>query len=139
MSISTQESPTIVAGVPLQIFVNRGWRDAKVLAILGQEALIEYQMPSFSGLRMLDLRTVLTEEYRDRHIRYEDLSSQWLQVIVDANQGWIGVPQQYRIPSKSPIARELPPPTVLLQQKLLGNGGGSLGACRQERATQGKV
>lgn len=38
--------PDIEAGNETQVFVNQGWRDAQVLAVLGNKALVEYEMPN---------------------------------------------------------------------------------------------
>ncbi len=118
---STQQLPSITAGQASQVFVNHGWRDAKILAVHGLEALLEYQMSRFSGLRILDLRTMVIEEdagsscvgvlCRDRSVRYEDLSVQWLATIVDARQHWIGTPLRGTPQGK------LPPPDVMLERK----------------------
>ncbi len=123
--LSLPQVPSIVAGLTSQVFVNRGWRQATVLATDDQEALIEYQMPHFSGLRILRLETVIIEECsdsyvgvvaRDRHVRYKDLSTRWLAAIVDANQTWIATPLRRSGASQEP----LPPPDVLLERKTAG-------------------
>ncbi len=123
--LPTQQVLSVVPGLASQVFIHHGWRDAKVLAILGQEVLIEYQMPRFSGLRILDLGTAVTEECadsyvgvlgRDTNVHYERLSVQWLRAIVEAKQEWIATPLR-----RAGTAREpLPPAEVVLQRRTAG-------------------
>lgn len=69
--------PTIVAGMAGEFYYRRRWRPAKVLAVRGQEALIEYQMGRSSGLRILWIPSLAEACDRDRPVRYDTLSAEW--------------------------------------------------------------
>lgn len=75
----------------LTIFANQGDRPAMVLAVLGDQALVEYQMPKGTTA----LRILASDDDGDgRTVSYTKLSLDWLKAIVDADTNWIGRPQQ---------------------------------------------
>ena len=80
------------------IWVNQGWRLSTVLATIGDEALLEYEMPNGSTALRIVPRSVehpinlRPQEYRN--VSYRKLSRKWLKVMVDCQMDWIGMPQQ---------------------------------------------
>lgn len=113
-------------GTHLQVYANQGWREARVLAALGDERLVEYEMPKgTTALRIYKLevdRSTLTGTYlpfarADSHytnVSYNRLPNKWLKAIVDAGQSWLGQPQQ-----SSTWERQ---PDVILRQRELTKG-----------------
>lgn len=82
-------------GDHLQILVNQGWRFADVLAVVGQDHLLEYEMPN--GTTALRLQTLDPETGRvlkERSYSYRDVPTKWLQAIEACGQDWKGQPQQ---------------------------------------------
>jgi len=84
-----------------QLLVNRGWRDAWVLAKLDDKVLIEYAMPNSStALRIAkeeDIKgkdSVYLQNYRS--ISYVSLPEKWLVALGD--EEWEGMPQRGRLP-----------------------------------------
>lgn len=84
-----------------QIWVNQGWRQATVLAILDDEALIEYEMPNGStSLRIVPLKSDLNGAIEMathrawRNVSYWRVPLKWLRRMVETNDMWIGSPQQ---------------------------------------------
>lgn len=85
-----------------QIWVNQGWRHATVLAILDDEALIEYEMPNgSSSLRIVPLKSDLDGAIEMQHgmrawrnVSYWCVPLKWLRRMVETGETWIGAPQQ---------------------------------------------
>lgn len=79
-------------GQYFQLFVNHGWREAVCLAIVGQEALIEYTMPKGTT----SLRIVKTEnpEYLVRNVSYRQVPIKFLRAVVDTGVEWDGQGQR---------------------------------------------
>lgn len=95
------EEKIVVAGDTFSIFVNQGEREGHVLAVLGDRALIEYEMPA-GTTAMLFAPAVTTwfnhspqfiHNYK-MSVSYKQLPKKWLQAIVDQNNGdWWANPQ----------------------------------------------
>lgn len=82
---------TLKPGDVTSLEVNQGVRDAVVLAVIGQQALVEYTMPGgTSTLRLLDDRPGKP----DRPVSYWSIPMKWLVAIQAAGQDWEGRPQQ---------------------------------------------
>lgn len=77
-------------GSVVETFVNQGHRDAVVLAVIGDQALLEYTMPK--GTTALRIVTAGADEYRQ--VSYRDVPLKWLLAIDAAGQDWEGRPQQ---------------------------------------------
>ena len=80
------------SGDCLSVFINQGDREACVLAAIGDEVLVEYEMPSGSTALYAAHRE--TPETPKRSVSYRTLPRKWRQAIIAAGQGWIGRPQQ---------------------------------------------
>ena len=98
-----------------QIWVNQGWRHAMVLAILEDEALIEYEMPNGStSLRIVPLMSDLEGAIEMatgntwRSISYWRVPLKWLCEMVRTGETWIGSPQQstFFVPSPAELLAE---------------------------------
>ncbi len=108
--------PPVIAGLSLEFWFNRDWREARVLAVRGTEALIEFRMPTFTGLRILDLLSLHAPEEqdcRDRPVRYHDLSCEWLQLLVEQRQQWFGL-----VVNGAGRRMRLPGPAEMLRQRV---------------------
>jgi hypothetical protein len=82
------------------IHVNRGWREAVVLAVLDGKALLEYEMPNGStALRVVPQDT--DDEMWYRNVSYRSLPKKWLRVLIETD--WKGRPQQSADLAPSPI------------------------------------
>lgn len=74
--------------------VNQGEREAEVLAIIGDQALIEYLMPNgTSSLRIVDRMDPDAKVYKN--VTYHRLPKKWIQAMDDAKTSWIGQPQNH--------------------------------------------
>lgn len=70
-----------------QIWVNQGYRDAFTLAVIGDEALIEYVMPRGSqALRIVD---AFTWE-GCKTVSYRAVPRKWLQAMEEEGTQWVG-------------------------------------------------
>jgi hypothetical protein len=79
-------------GYSCDIYVNHAMRKAYVLAIIGNEALIEYSMPAgTTALKIAEIRN--GEINGGKTIPYKNLPLRWLKAIVDSGQSWEGNPQ----------------------------------------------
>lgn len=79
------------AGDVTTLEVNQGHRDAKVLAVIGHQALVEYAMPGGStALRLLSD----VPGKPDRSMSYWSIPLKWLLAIDAAGQDWEAQPQQ---------------------------------------------
>jgi len=77
----------------ITLYVNQGRREAVVLAIIGQKALIEYEMPKGStALRFVNVAGTGNQQ----GVSYFDLPTKWLEAIVANGLEWIGRPQKRR-------------------------------------------
>ena len=94
-------------GDTLELHVNQGEREAMVLARIGDEVLIEYEMPN--GTSALVIAWVNDLSAR-KSTSYRSLPLKWLRAVVDAQSGWIGQPQPHWSP-------KLPPPSEMLAQR----------------------
>lgn len=84
-------------GDTLWVDVNQGTRSAVVLAVLGPQTLIEYDMPAgTSALRILE------DGKPDRSVSYRGLPIKWLRAVVEAGSTWTGIPQQTTWNAPSP-------------------------------------
>lgn len=89
--------------------VNQGWREATCLAVLGDDALIEYEMPSGTTA----LRIVLAADPDGTYINmsYYDLPKKWLREMAAWGICWIGNPQQQTLEQGPP-----PCPAKILEE-----------------------
>lgn len=72
--------------------VNQGIREAEVLAVIGDEALIEYQMPNGStSLRIVN--RLAPDERVYKNASYKSLPKKWRRAMDQAGSSWIGQPQ----------------------------------------------
>jgi hypothetical protein len=103
-----KEAEQYVPGEMLEIYVNQGYREAIVLAAIGNKRLIEYSMPNgTTALSFLDM----TDLSKRVAISYWSLPTKWLTAIIDQGAGfWTGNPQQN---SQGPV----PSPTEMLQHR----------------------
>lgn len=96
----------------LTLTVNQGDRDAVVLAVRGDQALVEYVMPKgTTGLRILSA----DGDDNGRTVSYTALSTDWLKAIVAADATWLGRPQQSG-------RRVLAAPAIILAERLKAKG-----------------
>lgn len=86
--------PRLLAGEAISVHRNQGDREAEVLAILGDEALIEYVMPNgTSSLNIVPVWEGMTHTYRA--VSYFRLPKKWAQALRDQSGNWTwGNPQQ---------------------------------------------
>lgn len=104
------------AGHYFLLHVNHAFRDARILAILGDEALIEYTMPN--GTTTLNILNVVdfTGQKREKvigpgkSIAYRSVPIRWLKTIVEDGYEWEGNPQTKRgkyadVPSAEDLLR----------------------------------
>ncbi len=80
-------------GYTFKLWVNHAERPAHVLAILGREALIEYNMPKgTTSLKLIEIRNGQIAE-GGKTIPYKRVPNRWLKAIVDGGYDWEGTPQ----------------------------------------------
>lgn len=72
------------------ISVNQGNRKAMVLAVIGNQALIEYVMPA--GSTALQIVTEGREQL-GRSVSYPSVPTKWLRAIQEHGREWEGQPQ----------------------------------------------
>lgn len=73
----------------LRVDVNQGMRDAYVLAVIGNEALIEYEMPSGTTALWV-IRADRPEPHKIRNVSYRSCPQKWLDAIEEAGTEWEG-------------------------------------------------
>ncbi len=73
----------------LTVNVNQGDREAVVLAVIGDEALIEYEMPAGSTA-MWVIHACYPHPGKIRSISYKSCPKKWLAAIEESGQEWIG-------------------------------------------------
>ena len=79
-------------GENLTIEVNQGAREASVLAVIGDEALIEYDMPR--GSTALRVVSAHDPDLVIRRYSYAAVPLRWLRAMLDVGSDWTGRPQQ---------------------------------------------
>jgi hypothetical protein len=80
-------------GYTFKLWVNQGERSAHVLAILGQEALVEYNMPAgTTSLKVVEIRNGQIG-VGGKTIPYKNVPIRWLKAICDGGRDWEGTPQ----------------------------------------------
>ena len=72
-----------------EVFVNQGWRPASILAVLGEEALLEYEMPAGTTALWIIGRTDKHAAHR-RNVSYRTCPIKWLKAIEDSGVPWTG-------------------------------------------------
>lgn len=85
-------------GQSITFWIQKGWRPGRVLAVIGQEALMEYEMPEgTTSLVFISADTQLTDEHvaKGTHFTrnpygYERLPLRWLKAIIDNDMEWLG-------------------------------------------------
>jgi hypothetical protein len=76
----------------LLIHVNQGERDAYVLAVVGDEALIEYEMPAgTTALWIIDANN--PSPGCKRNVSYKSCPKKWLEAMEEAGTVWENNPQ----------------------------------------------
>lgn len=90
-------------GENITIHANQGERDAAVLAVLGDEALIEYEMPG--GTTALRVVSAHDPDLILRRYAYTDVPLRWLRAMLEVGSDWTGMPQQSH--SLAPSVRAL--------------------------------
>ncbi len=89
----------------IEVYANQGMREAMVLAVLGNEALVEYEMPKGStALRVVPIE--FTDPYCGKQMSYAKVPLRWLEVLAREEVEWLGLPQQSG-KQKAPQPREL--------------------------------
>ena len=98
--------PRHQAGEDITVHRNQGDRDATVMAVVGDEALIEYVMPN--GTSALNIISVWEGEENAgyRSISYFNLPAKWADAVTIQMGSWVwGNPQQSS--RKAPQPREI--------------------------------
>jgi len=84
---------TLTSGEQVYVEVNQGTREGHVLAVLEDEALIEYTMPNGTSAMWIVKREFPYGRVRNQS--YYSVPIKWLRAIVeDGMDWWEGVPQQ---------------------------------------------
>lgn len=113
------------------ISVNQGDREAMVLAVIGNQALIEYVMPA--GSTALQIVTQGHEQH-GRSVSYPSVPIKWLRAIVDDGREWEGAPQRgKRVQTAEEMLAQRTghkPPSPLPAIHSVGCGCGACGAQR---------
>jgi hypothetical protein len=73
---------------------------ATVLAILGDAMLLEYDMGSYSALRIVPVSDPDTRHYRN--VTYRELPRKWLQAVDRTGIEWLGVQKGRDAPAPQP-------------------------------------
>lgn len=87
------------AGHRFSLLVNQGYRDARIVVLLGGQALVEYTMPNgTTGLRVMDAWEFTGEKFEKivsygKCVSYRSVPIRWLKAMVDAGREWDGNPQ----------------------------------------------
>lgn len=85
-----REAQKLKVGDTSEIEVNQGLREAWVLAVIGDEALIEYEMPR--GTTALWIVDAYFWGYK-RNVSYSNLPTRWLKAMIDEGVEWTHRPQ----------------------------------------------
>lgn len=110
--------------------VNQGDREAMVLAVIGDQALVEYAMPA--GTTALQIVTKGREQV-GRSVSYPSVPTKWLRAIVEEGCEWEGSPQGgKKIPTAEAMLaqREPKPPAQLPGVHQIGCLCGACGTAR---------
>ena len=76
----------------VKVYANQGMRDARVLAILDDQALIEYEMPNgTTALRVVECNE---PENTIQRFSYASVPNRWLTELYFLDCEWTGKPQQ---------------------------------------------
>lgn len=81
-------------GDSVNVTRNQGLREATVLAILGEEVLVEYEMPHQTTALSLMTLSSLEKDGWYTSVSYRKLSRRWLLRLVQTGTGWIAQPQR---------------------------------------------
>jgi hypothetical protein len=73
----------------LEVFVNQGVRPASIIAVLGDEALLEYEMPRGSTAMWVILKN-RHDAPCVRNVSYRACPKKWLKAIEDSGLPWTG-------------------------------------------------
>ena len=94
--------PDLAAGDETEVYVNQGWREARVLAVLGNKALVEYTMPAGTtaltiyehamGQLLNSKEIAWAVEYAPlgRSVSYRKLSKRWIRAMWEQGTEWQG-------------------------------------------------
>ena len=79
---------------PLDVWVNQAEREATVLAVIGNEILVEYEMPNGTSA-LLQMTVDGRDLIRRRNVSYNSVPLRWLNAIRRADMtNWIGMGQR---------------------------------------------
>lgn len=81
-------------GDRLQLDVNQGWREAWVLAVIDDEALVEYRMPA--GTTAMQIIQNNRRSHYGRSVNYRACPLYWQRAIRAAGREWVGESQTGR-------------------------------------------
>lgn len=93
-----QPSRVLNVGDDVDVFINQGEREGIVLAILGDECIVEYLMPK-SGTSSLYIASCDEVEVARKSVAYHKLTRAWRTAIAQQGELWEGTPQQSRYDS----------------------------------------
>ena len=89
----------------MSVFVNQAERDAYVLAVIGDDILIEYEMPAGTSALVQYAVVEGKVSWPSRNYSYNAVPKRWLKPIRDANMtNWIGMGQRSHIRIPFPAA-----------------------------------
>jgi hypothetical protein len=115
--------------------INQGPRECEVLAKLGNEVMVEYEMPAGgTSLFIMPAKTSDIDKLRHhsggyKNVSYSSIPTKWLEALVKEDVNWIGNPQQSR---KNP-----PTPADLLAQRKIKVPGVARGQKKLSRHSAG--
>ncbi len=126
-------------GDNVDVIRNQGKREAVVLAVIGDEVLIEYTMPKGTTALNTTTHVALNMGGGYKAVSYASISTRWLKAIVEAGLEWVGYDQRnHRVVKVSRRGQEpwydvkpcggvpTPTPLQMLEQRLgVGLVGGS--------------
>lgn len=116
------ESMELAPGESLEIYANQGQREATVIAAIGDERLIEYEMPK--GSTALRIINVNDPDGHYKTVSYRAVPRVWLEAIVAAGIGWQGRQQgNKRMDKGNAIYRVEKSPEALLEEMNQRRGG----------------
>jgi hypothetical protein len=114
------------AGDQIEVTRNQGKREATVLAVIGDDVLIEYTMPK--GTTALNFTThdaVENDQGNYKAVSYRNVPVTWLKAIVEEGLEWVGYDQRNHRTIKTRIGWDVrpcglptPTPLQLLEYKL---------------------
>ncbi len=115
------------AGDNITITRNQGKREAVVLAVIGDEVLIEYTMPKGTTALSFTSHTAIENDQEDyKAVSYRNVPVKWLKAIVEEGLEWVGYDQRNHRSKKThygffdviPCGLPTPTPLQLLEYKL---------------------